>query len=95
MEGEVLLEKAYSFDPMPKGLSNAEAKHICGAQCNLWTEFINTPEQAEYMLLPRLCALSECVWTPTEKKEWKNFTNRLDFHQKMLKKLGYNCRQGK
>lgn len=95
MEGEVTLEKAYSFDPMPKGMSDAEAKHILGAQCNLWTEFINTPEQAEYMLLPRLCALSECVWTPAEQKDWKNFTNRLEFHQKMLKKLGYNCRQGK
>ena len=95
MEGEVTLEKAYSFDPMPKGLTESEAKHILGAQCNLWTEFINTPEQAEYMLLPRLCALSECVWTPAEQKDWKNFTNRLEFHQRMLKKLGYNCRQGK
>lgn len=91
MAGLITLEKAYSFDPMPKGLSSTESKHILGGQCNLWTEFINTPDIAEYMILPRLCALSECVWTPIEKKDWKNFSNRLDYHRPMLKKLGYNC----
>lgn len=95
MSGEITLEKAYSFDPMPQGLTNAQQNHIMGAQCNLWTEFINTPEQAEYMLLPRLCALSECVWTPVDQKDWKNFSARIEYHQKMLKKLGYNCRQAK
>lgn len=91
MTGLVTLEKAYSFDPMPDGLTEAQAKHILGGQCNLWTEFINTPEQAEYMLLPRLCALSECVWTPLDKKDFKNFSNRVSYHQQFLTKSGYNC----
>lgn len=92
MTGLITLEKAYTFDPLPEGLDKEQQKHILGGQCNLWTEFINTPEQAEYMLLPRLCALSECVWTPTDRKEWKNFSARIEYHRQMLKKLGLNCR---
>jgi len=91
MEGLITLGKAYSFDPMPKGLNESQAKHILGGQCNLWTEFVNTPKQAEYMLLPRLCALSECVWSPADKKNWDNFTNKVAVHQVRLKQLGYNC----
>ncbi len=92
MEGLITLEQAYSFDPMPEGLTESQQKHILGGQCNLWTEFINTPKEAEYMLLPRLCALSECVWTPVDKKDWKQFSARSEYHRNMLKKAGYNCR---
>ncbi len=84
MTGLITLEKAYSFDPVPEGLTKEQQKKILGGQCNLWTEFINTPEQAEYMLLPRLCALAECVWTPADKKDYKNFTQRLDYHKPFL-----------
>ena len=93
MTGLITLEKAYSFDPMPDGLTDEQAKHILGGQCNLWTEFINTPEQAEYMLLPRLCALSECVWTPLDKKDFKNFSNRVSYHRQYLTKSGYHCHE--
>ncbi len=93
MSGLVNLEKAYRFDPETKGLTEAQTKHILGGQCNLWTEYINTPEQAEYQLFPRLCALSECVWSPREKKDWNDFSRRVQYHQKLLKKKGINCRQ--
>ena len=91
MTGLITLEKAYTFDPVPDGLDKEQLKHILGGQCNLWTEFINTPEQAEYMLLPCMCALAECVWTPTDRKEWKNFSARTEYHRQMLKKHGFNC----
>lgn len=81
MEGLITLEKAYSFDPMPAGLSDKEAKHILGGQCNLWTEFINTPDQAWYMIFPRICALSECVWTSKDQKSWKKFQDKVQFHE--------------
>jgi hexosaminidase len=91
MTGLITLEKAYEFEPMPEGLSQDQEKFILGGQCNLWSEFINTPEQAEYMLLPRLCALAECVWSPASKKDFKNFSNRVSYHQQFLTKTGYNC----
>ena len=55
------LSKVYQFDPMPAVLSKSQQKHILGAQCNLWTEYVSTPEMAEYMLLPRLCAMAEVL----------------------------------
>ena len=90
MEGYVSLGKAYSFEPMPDSLCDSQQKHILGAQCNLCTEFINTPEQAEYMLLPRLFALSECVWSQKENKNINKFTNKVEFERNLVKKLGYN-----
>ncbi len=90
MEGYVPLGKAYSFEPMPEGLGASEQKHILGAQCNIWTEFINTPEQAEYMLMPRLFALSECVWSKKENKNAKKFESKVEFERSLVRKMGYN-----
>lgn len=50
------------YNPVPAGLTPTEAKHITGVQANLWTEYIATPERAEYQLYPRLLALAEVAW---------------------------------
>ncbi len=86
MTGLITLEKAYTFDPMPEGLSEKAQKHILGGQCNLWTEFINTPKQADYMIYPRICALAECVWTDPAHKDWKKFQNKVEMHTAYRKK---------
>ena len=90
--GYIPLEKAYSFNPMPQGLTPDEQKRVLGAQANLWTEYINTYEHAEYMLLPRLCALAECFWSPIEKKDWPRFAQKTTHHRTRLHANGYNCR---
>lgn len=72
------LEKVYSFNPVPEGLSETEQKHIIGAQGNVWTEFISTSEHAEYMALPRMTALAEILWTPSDKQNYNDFRKRLD-----------------
>ena len=84
------LEKAYSFDPVPKGLPEKAVKLIKGGQCNLWAEFLDAPEKAEYMLLPRLLALSESVWSPVDRKNWEHFETKLPDQKKRLNALGYN-----
>ena len=78
--GLLPLEKVYSYEPVPAELSADEAKHILGAQANLWTEYIATTDYAEYMAYPRVCALAEVVWTAKEKKNWKDFAKRLKVH---------------
>ncbi|MDR2358604.1 MAG: beta-N-acetylhexosaminidase [Prevotellaceae bacterium] len=88
--GYVPLEQAYAFDPVPAELTAEEAKFIKGGQANLWAEFLFTPEYAEYMLLPRLLALSEVVWSPKEMKDWKFFVAKLPEQKKRLAALGYN-----
>ena len=55
------VEKVYAFEPVPPELSTEEARHVLGAQANLWTEYITSPEQVEYMALPRMLALAEVV----------------------------------
>ena len=73
----VTLHKVYSFDPLAGIRTASQRKHILGAQCNLWTEYINTPEMAEYMLLPRLCAMAEVLWSPRERMQWEDFRARI------------------
>ena len=88
--GYVPLGKAYAFEPIPDTLTAEQAKCIKGAQCNLWSEFIFTYDHAEYMLLPRLCALAETVWTPKELKDWTRFEAVIPAHVRLLQQLGYN-----
>lgn len=88
--GYVPLGKAYAFEPIPDTLTAEQAKCIKGAQCNLWSEFIFTYDHAEYMLLPRLCALAETVWTPKERKDWPRFEATIPAQVHLLQQLGYN-----
>ncbi|MDU1892335.1 MAG: family 20 glycosylhydrolase [Dysgonomonas sp.] len=88
------LKKTYSFDPMPKDLEADKKKHILGAQVNIWAEYMPESENVEYMLLPRMCALAETVWTNPENKDYNNFVTRLYKLSKHFDKLGYkNCKE--
>ena len=88
--GYTNVEKVYSFNPIPKELSAEESKYILGAQANLWTEYINTPEHVEYMLFPRIAALSEVVWGTSNPDNYKEFEKRLMQHFEMYDKKGIN-----
>lgn len=88
--GFLPLEKVYSYHPVPEQLTEEEAKFILGAQANLWTEYIPTPEHAEYMAYPRGMALAELVWTKKDKKDFNSFVNRLIIQLPWLKKMGIN-----
>jgi hexosaminidase len=88
----VPLEKVYSFDPVPKELTAEEAKYIIGGQANLWTEYIKTPSHIEYMVFPRMLALSEVLWSPPESKDFADFSNRLMSQFARLDKQNVNYR---
>jgi len=90
--GYTPLEKVYSFEPVPAQLNEEEAKYIMGAQANMWTEQIKTTDHIEYMLLPRLCALSEVVWSPAKSKNLDDFLGRMSTHYDFLTKKGFNFR---
>lgn len=82
--------KVYSYYPVPEELTPEEGKHILGAQANVWAEYIPTTSHAEYMIFPRLLALSEVVWSPREKKETEDFKRRIAYHIGWLKEKGVN-----
>jgi len=91
--GFLPLEKVYSFEPVPAELAPEQRKHVIGAQGNIWTEYIRTPSDVEYMALPRMCALAEVVWTPAELKDWDDFMDRLDRFLERLDAMGVNYRK--
>lgn len=88
--GYVPVEAVYGFEPAPDVLTPEQKNHILGAQANLWTEYIETPEHVEYMLLPRLAALSEVQWMQPEKKNYDDFLKRLSRLVSLYDRLGYN-----
>lgn len=85
------LEAVYQYNPTPAELSDTEKKYILGSQGNVWTEYIPTFSQVEYMALPRMCALAEVLWTPSSKKEYNTFLERLRVHAALMdaKKINY------
>ncbi|PTN06293.1 family 20 glycosylhydrolase [Mangrovibacterium marinum] len=89
------LQKVYDYEPIPAELNEEQAQYVLGAQANVWTEYITTPEYLEYMVLPRMLALAEVVWTPAAQKDWTSFNLRLQnqfraFEQKGLRYCGGN-----
>ena len=88
--GYLTLEKVYSFEPVPDSLSTKEAELILGVQGNVWTEHIHTPEHYEYMIYPRILALAEIGWSPSEVKKWDNFHTRALQAVNILREQGYN-----
>jgi N-acetyl-beta-hexosaminidase len=91
--GFLPLSKVYSLEPVPGGLTAAEAKHILGAQGNLWTEHIPNYRHLQYMAYPRACALAEVTWTAKDLKNWPNFRQRLETHLQRFVAQGANFRR--
>jgi hexosaminidase len=75
--GYLPLSKVYKFDPIVESMSDEEAKHVLGGQANLWSEYIPTNEQSEYMIYPRIAALSETVWSTKASRDWDDFSRRI------------------
>ena len=88
--GYVPVEKCYSYEPYVKGMTDEEKAHIIGVQANLWTEYITSDDHLEYMLLPRMAALSEVQWCQPETKSWKRFIDSADEFCGIYDVMGYN-----
>lgn len=77
--GKTLLSKTYSYDPVPDTLKKVGLdKHILGVQCNNWSEYMYDNEKMEYMMYPRALALAEVAWSPLSRKDFKDFSKRVD-----------------
>lgn len=87
------LETVYSYEPVPAELNAEQAKYIWGAQGNLWSEYIANPAKVEYMLFPRMDALSEIQWSQKEQKNYADFLNRLKTQFKRYDLMGITYSQ--
>ncbi|MFD7496313.1 beta-N-acetylhexosaminidase [Streptomyces sp. NPDC059832] len=89
----VTLEDAYSFDPVPDGLTDEQAARVLGGQANLWTEHMDTPRMVDYYAFPRLCAVAEALWRGAGDRDFDEFRTRLyDAHLPRLDAIGVEYR---
>ncbi|MBN1351044.1 family 20 glycosylhydrolase [candidate division KSB1 bacterium] len=91
--GYTPLEKVYEFEPTPPELTEMQARHILGAQANVWTEYMPNEQHVEYMALPRMCALAEVVWSAKDSRNIEDFLKRMAYHYVRLIALKANYRQ--
>ncbi len=91
--GFLPLDTVYSYEPVPSQLRERDKTRIIGAQANVWTEYMKTGEHVEYMLLPRMLALAEVVWSPAEAKNFTSFLKRIEWHLDRFDALGVNYRE--
>ena len=85
-------QMVYEYDPMPAGLTSDQARHVLGAQGNVWAEYIPSADHLFYMLLPRELALAELCWTPRSQMNWDDFSSRLGGEVVRLEGEGYHFR---
>ena len=86
--GYIPMEQVYSYDPAFPELTPGQQKHILGGQANLWPEYVLSDENLEYMLLPRLAALSEVQWCLPETKDWNRFIGSFRMDE-IYSQMGY------
>jgi len=91
--GFLPLETVYAYEPIPPALDSLQARHVLGTQGQIWTEYQRTPKNVEYMVFPRLVALSEVAWTPREQKDFADFRGRLAKHLARLAVIDVNYRR--
>ncbi len=76
--GNLTLKDMYDYEPFQSNWSESVKSLLLGIQASLWTEFCNTPEDVEYLIFPRLAALSETAWSKKENKNWTEFVKNVD-----------------
>ncbi len=87
--GCITVEKVYNSDPTSE-LNDEQAANVLGIQANMWTEYVQTTDHVEYMVLPRMAALAEVQWCPKGEKDYDDFTKRLVHMLNIYQHEGYN-----
>ncbi len=88
--GYLPLDSVYNYEPIPKELDATQSKYVLGAQANVWTEYIGNNDKLEYMIFPRMSALSEVLWSTKEISNLSDFRTRLTVMTKRYELWGAN-----
>ena len=86
--GHTPVSKVYAYEPIPSELTEAEACYVLGPQANVWSEYLKTPKDVEYMVFPRALAFAEVAWSAKKHRDWRGFAPRLATHTRALKTSG-------
>jgi hexosaminidase len=82
------MKEVYEFDPVPRGLNQAQQALILGGQGQIWTERLERWSEVEQMVFPRMLALSEALWSAPSVKDWSRFSAGVDSQNGRLDALG-------
>ncbi len=82
------LQDVYDYDPVPKGVTVAQAQRILGVQANLWAEYMPTFARVQHALFPRIAALAEVAWSPASTHDWRDFLERMPAELARWRALG-------
>ena len=88
--GNNTLKNVYDYEPIQPEWEPEVTANLLGVQGSLWTEFTNSPEDAEYLIFPRLAAVAEIAWSGKDRKDWPGFLKRLDVLTQHYDYLGVN-----
>lgn len=88
------LRSVYAYEPVPAELVGDKERYVLGAQANVWTEFITTPDHLEYMILPRMPAMAEVLWSPQKQRDWEGFRQRIRQHMHDFDQQGLRYSKG-
>ncbi|WP_117884937.1 beta-N-acetylhexosaminidase [Aureibaculum luteum] len=83
------VDEAYNWDlaTFEEGISK---ENIIGIEAPLWSETVETMDDIEYLVFPRVLGLAEIGWTPTSQRNWDEYKVRLGNHKDRLEALGIN-----
>ncbi len=88
--GNTTLKDIYQYEPLNTQYPESVTKNMLGVQACLWTEFVNSSGDAEYLIFPRLSAFAESAWSLPENKNWESFVKRIDKMTADYKSAGIN-----
>ena len=90
--GYTPIEEIYNYEPIPSELDKSLHKYIIGAQGNVWTEYMKTSDHVEYMVFPRILALSEVVWADN-RPSFEDFEKKVNDTYPILDRMNINYSQ--
>jgi len=88
--GYLPLDTVYNYQPVPRQMKESDAHYVLGAQANVWTEYMSNPQKVEYMIFPRMSALSEVLWSPKDSRNLEEFKSELPDMYKRYQLWGAN-----
>ena len=88
--GYLTWDTVYNYQPIPKELNESEAHYVLGAQANVWTEYMGNTKKVEYMIFPRMSALSEVLWSPEKSRDANRFKSAMPQLYKRYQLWGAN-----
>ncbi|NGM60884.1 beta-N-acetylhexosaminidase [Sphingobacterium sp. SGG-5] len=91
---QISLEKAYSFNPVPDGITPEQQQLIVGLGAQMWGEWTPSVKEIQYQAYPRIAAYAETGWTDVQHKDYARFEKNIQQLVAYWKSKGYNLPTG-